>query len=559
MGSSELPLLTSGSNVVVAPVLSVVAMGRVGSAEAVDGQALLLDASGKVRSDADFVFFNAPRHPSNAVSIRASVGGAAVEVDLTRIEPGVRRIVLCLSADDAVSEAGGRFRAIIEQRGQAVAEFSAAWPAGIAALMVGEFYRRGDAWKFRAIGQGWNSGLAGLATDFGVAVDDDTSPPVFAPGSPEPAGNNSHLQTSGPPDRRPQQTGVTADWYPDSANPGAMRWWDGRRWTEHSRWIYDNPQICPRCGQPLRTRRLGGGTLPCRPCETQIVQFMQGWRSRAWQVLNTNGPRGEQWQQLWQDLRFEQIPPSIGREQLGTIGLAYLEQLAAFAFADGEIEDSELASFDAAVHDLELAPSRQLLDLQQRMQRGRIMTQVRAGELPRIQSPNLHLDSDEFAYLDSPANRVRYLASGTKYDSGRLVVSNRKVRFVGHAAGTEIAWNKIMSVRAEYQTVVISATTARGGGTYAVHDPDYVAAILEGALRIAKRLILAPGQRDTRAIPQHVRNEVWQRDGGRCTQCGDAHYLEFDHIIPLSRGGATSVTNLQILCRNCNLAKGARI
>lgn len=187
------------------------------------------------------------------------------------------------------------------------------------------------------------------------------------------------------------------------------------------------------------------------------------------------------------------------------------------------------------------------------------MTQVRAGELPRIQSPNLHLDSDEFAYLDSPANRVRYLASGTKYDSGRLVVSNKKVRFVGHAAGTEIAWNKVMSVRSEYQTVVISATTARGGGTYAVHDPDYVAAILEGALRIAKRLILAPGQRDTRAIPQHVRNEVWQRDGGRCTQCGDAHYLEFDHIIPLSRGGATSVTNLQILCRNCNLTKGARI
>jgi 5-methylcytosine-specific restriction endonuclease McrA len=76
---------------------------------------------------------------------------------------------------------------------------------------------------------------------------------------------------------------------------------------------------------------------------------------------------------------------------------------------------------------------------------------------------------------------------------------------------------------------------------------------------VAKRLILTPGQRDTRSIPQEVKSEVWQRDGGKCVECGDSHYLEFDHIIPLSRGGATSATNLQILCRACNRAKGARI
>ncbi|NEW37246.1 HNH endonuclease, partial [Nocardia cyriacigeorgica] len=76
---------------------------------------------------------------------------------------------------------------------------------------------------------------------------------------------------------------------------------------------------------------------------------------------------------------------------------------------------------------------------------------------------------------------------------------------------------------------------------------------------VAKRLALTPGQRDTRSIPQEVKAEVWQRDGGKCVECGDGHYLEFDHIIPLSRGGATSATNLQILCRACNRAKGARI
>ncbi|WP_342772697.1 HNH endonuclease signature motif containing protein [Nocardia tenerifensis] len=56
-----------------------------------------------------------------------------------------------------------------------------------------------------------------------------------------------------------------------------------------------------------------------------------------------------------------------------------------------------------------------------------------------------------------------------------------------------------------------------------------------------------------------MKSEVWQRDGGRCRECGDTHYLEFDHVIPLSRGGATSVGNLQNLCRRRNLEKGARL
>lgn len=83
---------------------------------------------------------------------------------------------------------------------------------------------------------------------------------------------------------------------------------------------------------------------------------------------------------------------------------------------------------------------------------------------------------------------------------------------------------------------------------------------MDTALRIAKRLILSPGvNRESRSIPQHVKSEVWRRDGGRCVECGSSHSLEFDHVIPFSRGGATSVANLQLLCRVCNSRKGARI
>jgi HNH endonuclease len=60
-------------------------------------------------------------------------------------------------------------------------------------------------------------------------------------------------------------------------------------------------------------------------------------------------------------------------------------------------------------------------------------------------------------------------------------------------------------------------------------------------------------------IPKAVRIEIWQRDGGKCVDCGTKESLCFDHIIPFSRGGSNTARNLQLLCERCNLAKGKRI
>ena len=63
---------------------------------------------------------------------------------------------------------------------------------------------------------------------------------------------------------------------------------------------------------------------------------------------------------------------------------------------------------------------------------------------------------------------------------------------------------------------------------------------------------------DSRYIPTDLRRAVLERDNYRCQQCGSNSYLELDHIIPRSRGGATSYENLQVLCHGCNLQKGNR-
>ncbi len=60
-------------------------------------------------------------------------------------------------------------------------------------------------------------------------------------------------------------------------------------------------------------------------------------------------------------------------------------------------------------------------------------------------------------------------------------------------------------------------------------------------------------------IPERVTHAVWRRDEGRCVECGTKENLEFDHIIPLSRGGANTERNLQLLCATCNARKAAHV
>jgi tellurite resistance protein TerA len=154
-----------------------------------DASALLL-VGGKVRSDADFVFYNQPQHSSGAVRHegKRTDGGRVTDtllVDLTRVEPSVETVVLAASAD------GGTFARIpdlyIEVRDAAqdtvAARFDSAGATVETAFVLGEFYRRQGAWKFRAVGQGYDSGLEGLATDFGITVDE---PQQAAPTAPPP-------------------------------------------------------------------------------------------------------------------------------------------------------------------------------------------------------------------------------------------------------------------------------------------------------------------------------------------------------------------------------------
>ncbi|MFZ3572465.1 TerD family protein [Streptomyces sp. BH097] len=153
----------------------------------VDASALLL-ASGKVRSDADFVFYNQPTHASGAVRHEGrSTGGGTVTdtlfVDLARVEPAIERVVLAASADGgAFGQVPGLYVRIVDAAdGSELARYESADATVETAFVLGELYRRQGAWKFRAVGQGYDSGLAGLARDYGITVDEPRPAPSAPP------------------------------------------------------------------------------------------------------------------------------------------------------------------------------------------------------------------------------------------------------------------------------------------------------------------------------------------------------------------------------------------
>ncbi|MEV7414504.1 TerD family protein [Streptomyces sp. NPDC089919] len=153
------------------------------SSAAGDGDAdvsvILLDDNGKVRDDGDFYFYNHPAAKDGSVQLLGKTptpdgSEDRISLDLSAVAPGVARIVVAASR-----YGGARFGDLADLRltlsegsGEPLLGFSIPDAGVETAFIFGELYRRAEEWKFRAVGQGYESGLGGLATDFGIAIDD---------------------------------------------------------------------------------------------------------------------------------------------------------------------------------------------------------------------------------------------------------------------------------------------------------------------------------------------------------------------------------------------------
>ncbi|MEU9416941.1 TerD family protein [Streptomyces sp. NPDC051000] len=202
----------------------------------VDASALLVGADGRVRSDEDFVFYNQPRHPSGAVWRlgKKQIGDAitdAVQADLRAVTPSVDRILVVASAEDvpfqrvrdlrillydATPSGGAEPLAYFEVRPETGAE---------TALICGELYRRGDGWKFRALGEGYSDGLVGLATDHGISVDENAAEAAASPSAGPSEDRTAAMRPPTPPPAPPTQAPPAVEpayGYPQPVSPAPV-------------------------------------------------------------------------------------------------------------------------------------------------------------------------------------------------------------------------------------------------------------------------------------------------------------------------------------------------
>ncbi|WP_326726246.1 TerD family protein [Streptomyces sp. NBC_00243] len=192
--------MTPGSNIPL-PVARVTV--DVAAPVRLDVSSLLLTADGKVRSDDDFIFYNQPTGPG--VTYRSGGGTApdAITVDTSAVPPGIEKIVVTASPDAA----GQTFQGIEPTAtirnaddNSVLASFTPPQLGSETALVIVEVYLRNGAWKARAVGQGYANGLAGIATDFGVSVEEP------APAAPQPIPAPQPQVTTPPPPPAPPTT-----------------------------------------------------------------------------------------------------------------------------------------------------------------------------------------------------------------------------------------------------------------------------------------------------------------------------------------------------------------
>ncbi|MEV6179346.1 TerD family protein [Streptomyces sp. NPDC052015] len=174
--------MTPGSNI---PLSAARVTVDVAAPVRLDVSGLLLTADGKVRSDDDFIFYNQPTGPG--VTYRSGGGTTpdAITVDTSAVPPGIEKIVVTASPDAA----GQTFQGIEPTAtlrnaddNSVLATFTPPQLGTETALVIVEIYLRNGAWKARAVGQGYANGLAGIATDFGVTVEEPA--PSAAPAAP---------------------------------------------------------------------------------------------------------------------------------------------------------------------------------------------------------------------------------------------------------------------------------------------------------------------------------------------------------------------------------------
>lgn len=262
----------------------------------------------------------------------------------------------------------------------------------------------------------------------------------------------------------------------------------------------------------------------------------------------------------------------VGKDKLCKIlkdkSSIYVEHVLADAKADGQLDEDEKQTINTlltclGLNVLDKKFSQYVLGELNEFERH---ANIAAGRLPSMSFPGwLEHRMGEILHgvAEAELSITRKLKSGDRIDqfSGTLCVLDNRLVFQSSEKALAVRYSSLIALTYDEPNILFQERN-KAIRSFRLADPDSVFfEILRMAVAISKQRIVvnASGERPSRHISRDVRQRVWQTYGGRCVDCGASDYLEYDHIIPHSKGGSNDENNIQLLCRRCNLKKSDHI
>lgn len=296
----------------------------------------------------------------------------------------------------------------------------------------------------------------------------------------------------------------------------------------------------------------------CNACAKEVERRIDRFRYAIGAELNAWDGRIDSLDTILSSRSSQfQIDLGLALNRSADITTNVLQRVLTFMLIDGHLEESEEQNFHLLRQKLHL-PEQAIPQIAAQVRHYALIRDLRNGKLPTIRT-TIMLPAGEIAHYEAPAVFKRELTSKTVYIHGRIIVTSSRIIFSSTTYPFESPISKVQDVTLHPpQHFFLQLSKKNGTGLFqCAHSFEFVE-IARSAIDISMRRKVLQ-QAGSRSIPQDVRAQVFARDGGRCVQCGAMEYLEFDHIIPFSKGGASTIGNVTLLCRACNLAKSNKI
>lgn len=200
-------------------------------------------------------------------------------------------------------------------------------------------------------------------------------------------------------------------------------------------------------------------------------------------------------------------------------------------------------------------------EIDETIRRVKFIENIKAGNVQPITNHSIQTKIDEIVwFINQDIRLVRELKKEVKYHLGDMYVTSERIIFKSYEYPVEILNRNILDIEVDGSHLFINGKNTKSTFRFRLNNGEILGAYIDQALnKFHRKLNLNQTAKNTRSISQDVKQAVWIRDMGQCVQCSSNQYLEFDHIIPYSKGGSNSINNIQLLCRKCNLTKSDNI